>query len=334
MNPQKIKFGVLGSSRVALKGMLPAMHDSELVEIVMIGSRSPEKGKGLAHLYGATFGSYEDVLRNNKVDAVYICFPNSLHEEWTIRALNAGKHVLCEKPAATTYAAAKRMVEVAKKNNIRLLEGLMFRYHPQHAKVKELINNGTLGDLLKFDGCFAFALPERSSTAMNKDLGGGSFNDEFCYPVSASRMIFGEEPQEVFCTIKMDPQSGVDVKVDAMLTYSNNKSAFASSILGSHYQSTYSVLGTKGIVRMGRAYSMPRDTEVKVFLETDDKKEEIIFPYADHFRLMVEDFAKEIIKGSESTKDYEGDLLCEARVLEAARLSDKEKRVVKISEIN
>ena len=118
----KIKFGVLGCSRVALKGMLPAINDSEFAEFEMVGSRSPEKSKEVGTRFGAkSWGSYEDVLKNKNVQAIYVSLPNALHEEWTIKALEAGKHVICEKPTAISYAAAKRMIEAAKKNKVRLL---------------------------------------------------------------------------------------------------------------------------------------------------------------------------------------------------------------------
>lgn len=334
MNSRKVRFGILGTSRVALKGMLPAMRGSEFADLVMVGSRSFEKEKSVAEQFGVKkWGSYEDVLGSKEIDAIYISLPNALHEEWSIRALNAGKHVICEKPAAISYAAAKNMVNAAKRNNVRILEGLMFRYHPQNMKVLDLIRNGEIGEVLRFEGCFAFAMPDPASTGMNKNLGGGSFNDQFCYPIAASRMVFDAEPESVLCQIENDSMSGVSVKVHAMLVYPGGKPAFASSIFGGYYQSTYSILGTKGCVRMGRAYAVPRDMSTKVFLEKDDKTEEIIFPPSDHFRFMVEDFVREVLKGVESRKDYENDLLAEARVLEAARVSDKDGRVVKISEI-
>ena len=125
----------------------------------------------------------------------------------------------------------------------------------------------------------------------------------------------------------------MSIKVHVMLMYAGNKPAFISSLFGSYYQSTYGILGTKAHVRMGRAYAVPRGMETKTFLDKDDNAEEIIVPPADHFRLMLDDFCGEISKGAESTKDFEGDLLAQARVLEAARISDREKRMVKFSEV-
>ncbi len=331
----KVRFGVIGCSRVALKGMLPALRDSELAELVMIGSRDPEKAKEVGTQFGAKkWGTYEEVLKDKELDAIYVSLPNGLHEGWTLKALGTGHHVICEKPTAISYAAAKRMIEAAKRNNVRVMEGFMFRYHPQHARVKELIENDTLGDLLEFEGCFGYAMPAKNSNAMSKELAGGTFNDQLPYPVYSSRMIFNEEPESVFCKTETDPESGVSIKADMTLYYSNGKTAFASSIFGSYYQSTYGVLGTKAYVRMGRAYAVPREMPTKIFLDRDDKVEEIIIPPADHFRLMVDDFCTEVLRGGASAKNFEKDLLTQARVLEAARLSDEGNRIVKISEID
>lgn len=330
---QKVRFGVLGSSRVALKGMLPAMQSSDFAELLMVGSRDKEKAKEVANQFGAKeWGTYEDVLRNNNIDAVYVSLPNAFHEKWSIKALNNGKHVICEKPAALSHGAGKRMVEAAKKNNVRIIEGLMFRHHPQNLKVKEWIRGGVLGELLRFDGVFSYKMPDKSSNAMSKELGGGSFNDQACYPISASRMIFGEEPEAVFSNIEFDPESGVDVRTDTMLFYPKGKIAFATSIFGSYYESSYSVLGTKAHVRMGRAYAVPRDVGTKIFLDKDDRIEEINIPPADHFRAMLDDFCEEILGGSKN-KNFEGDLLAEARVMEAVKISNEEKRIVKIDEL-
>ena len=209
----------------------------------------------------------------------------------------------------------------------------MFRYHPQHAKVKELIANGILGELVRFEGCFSYAMPDRKSNAMNKELAGGSFNDQAPYSIYASRMLFNEEPESVLCNMAYDSESGVTVKTDMVLRYPKDKYAFASSSFGSYFQSTYSILGTKAHIRMSRAYAVPRETETKIFLDSDDAVKEIKIEPADQFRLMVNDFCQEISSGK-TAKNYENDLLAQAKILEVARRSDAEKRIVPLSEID
>lgn len=341
---KKIRFGIIGCSRVVKKSMVRAMDNSVLAELAAIGSRSGEKALEFCltaselaqagrQARGAVYGTYDEVINNNEVDAVYVSLPNALHEEWAIKAARAGKHVLCEKSAATSYAAAKKMVESCKQNDVRLMEGFMFRYHPQHQEIRRMIESGVLGDLLKFNGCFAYPMPEDGSNVMNKDLGGGSLNDSACYPVCASRMIFREEPLSAVCSLKIDAQKGIDTKADILLVYPGGKSAFVSSAFGSCFQSTYSVLGSRARAEAKRAYAVPFDMAVKIILDTGDRSDEVTIGPADHFKLMVDDFCGEILKGKKSEKNFEEDLLAQAKVLEAARVSHGEKRIVNIGEI-
>ena len=133
------------------------MVDSEYAELAMVGSRSEEKAKEVAEQFSCgAWGTYDDIVNNKEINAIYVSLPNSMHEEWSIKALNAGKHVWCEKPAATSFDAAKNMTRAARENGVRLIEGFMFRYHPQHTKIKKIIKEGTLGDPLRFEGCFGY----------------------------------------------------------------------------------------------------------------------------------------------------------------------------------
>lgn len=331
---QRIRFGVIGCSRTAKKNALPALLNSPFAELVMVGSRSPEHARACAEQFGcASYGTYEEVLASKDVDAVYISLPNSLHEEWTIKAAQAGKHAWCEKPAALTYASAKRMVAACRKNNVRLMEGFMFLYHPQHARVKELIRDGTLGEILNFDGRFAVPMPDAQNIRRNAALGGGSYNDAGSYPLRASRMLFDAEPESVVCTLSMDTETQVDIRAEVTLNYPMGRTARISSAFGADFQSTYSVIGSNARIRMERAYAVPRDMSVKIFLERDGKEEEILVEPADHFKLMIDDFCREIPLGKKSTKNYEEDLLAQAHVLEAGRISSVEGRTVRLGEL-
>lgn len=329
----QILFGVLGCSRVAKRSVLPALAASPYAELRLVASRSFDNADACAKMYGCRAGAFEDVLADPDIDAVYISLPNSLHEEWAIKAAEAGKHIWCEKPAALSYESAERMVAAARKNSVRLMEGFMFRSHPQHAKVREMIDAGILGTLLTFEGCFAVPMPATSANSLNKDLGGGCFSDAGMYPIAASRMIFDEEPESVACTLVMDPHTGVDVKVDMVLAYPGGKSAHISSAFGAYFQSTYRVLGTEAHLTVARAYAVPKDRATKIFLNKDDIITEIDVEPADHFQLMLDAFCVEISLGSKSTKRYEEDLRAQARILEASRLSHREQRFVKLSEL-
>ncbi|OGG72641.1 hypothetical protein A3A38_00160 [Candidatus Kaiserbacteria bacterium RIFCSPLOWO2_01_FULL_53_17] len=322
---KKIRFGVLGASRIAKKAAIPAIVDSEYAELAMVGTRSPEKASDLS----VPTGTYEDVLSSKDVDAVYISLPNSLHEEWTVKAAEAGKHVWCEKPAALSYESAERMIAAAQKNNVRLMEGFMFLHHPQHAKVLEIIKSGVLGEITSFEGRFAYPMPDAGNIRLEAELGGGIYNDALVYPIRASRFVFGEEPGSILCNLTMDPTLGVDVKAEATLTYSGGRTASISSAFDPDYRSTYRVIGTKGSLIMERAYAVPKDMPVKIFIERGNTQEEILIEPADHFRLMIDDFCKEVASEAR-TKDYENDLLSQAKILDAGRKSDNQQRIVEI----
>lgn len=335
MVSSKISFGIIGCSRVAKKSFLPAIKDSEKAEIGMIGSRSKEKAIEYCKSFGcSSYGNYEDVVRNENIDVVYVSLPVGMHEEWAIKAAEAGKHVLCEKSSTISLESAKRMVAACKKNNVRLLEGFMFRYHPQHQKVMSMIKEEALGKLLMFQGHFGFPFPENNDPKLNKGLGGGSLNDSAAYPIYASRMLFGEEPISVACKLKMDQELGVDTKADILLNYSDGKVAFISSAFGAYFQSTYSLWGSKSYLKVKRAYAVPKDMRTSIFLDKDDKISEIVIEPADHFKLMIDDFCNKILKGKSNKKKFEDDLLAQARVMEAARTSNKQGRIVKISELS
>lgn len=331
---KKIKFGVIGCSRVAKKSTLPALNSSEMAEIEIIGSRSLEKAKEFCEEFNCnSYGTYEDVLKNKNIDAVYISLPIGLHEEWVVKSAKAGKHILCEKSSTTSLDSAKRMVGICRENNVRILEGFMFKHHPQNKKVLGLIEEGILGDLLAFQGCFGFPFPKEDNIRLKKELGGGVLNDAACYPIYASRMLFGEEPESVFCKLKKDPQLGIDTKADIVLNYSNGKVAFISSSFGASFQSKYGLWGAKSYLNVNRAYAVPKDMQTTIFLNINDEIREITMEPEDHFKLMVDNFCKVISSKEKRIQNFESDLLAQARVLEALRLSDKEDRIVKISEL-
>ena len=314
--------------------MLPAINDATIAEIGMIGSRSPAKAAEYAREFGCdSYGTYNDVLSNDNIDAVYISLPVGLHEEWVIKSAEAGKHILCEKSSTNSLTSAMRMVAACQRNKVRILEGFMFQYHPQHRKVISLIEEGLLGNLLMFHGHLGFPFPDDNDIRLKKELGGGILNDAACYPIYASRMLFKEEPLDVVCRLKTDARFSVDVKADVFLYYSNGKTAFISSAFGAYFQSTYSLWGSRANLTVKRAYAVPKDRKTSIVIDAEDKISEISIEPADHFRLMLDNFCREIFRRQADRNSFELDLLNQARVLEAARISNQEERVVKLSHL-
>lgn len=328
-----LKIGILGCGRIAQKAMIPALNSSKVAELLMIGSRFSKKAKKYSKQFGCKYyGTYEDVLKNKDVEVVYISLPIGLHEKWVIKAAEAGKHILCEKTSTTSFKSAKKMVKSCKKNNVRIMEAFMFKHHPQHKKVKEIIENNELGELLTFYGMYGSPFFDKKDMRLNKKLGGGALNDMGCYPISASRMIFNEEPKSVYCKFKKDTTlDDVDVKADITLNYSNGKVAFCSASYSAYYQTNYSCWGTKSYLKVNRAYAVYSNMKTNISKSIDDDtSEEIIIKAVDQTKLMVESFCKGIF--NEKNQDFEKDLLLQAKVMDAARISDKEKRIVYLSE--
>jgi dTDP-3,4-didehydro-2,6-dideoxy-alpha-D-glucose 3-reductase len=339
---EPLKFGIIGCSRIAKRSVIPAIIKSEFAELEVIGSRSTDKAKEFAKEFNCDkFGTYDDVISDDSVDVVYISTPIGTHAKWSNKAASAGKHVYCEKSATDSFTSAKEMVECSKNNNVRIMEGFMFRFHPQHKKVKELINNNKIGDLDSFYGSFGFPSFPEGDIRYNKELGGGFLNDSGCYPICASRMIFTQEPLSVFYHNSIDSKTGVDVKGTSILTYKNNKTASITYANGNYYQAKYEVWGSEGVISLDRAYSVPSDFITKINLQYnienswEGRTNEIIkVEPTDHFLKMIDIFCMEITGSEKAPFNFEEELLNQAKVMEAHRLSNlshKEKHLDDIS---
>ncbi len=336
-----LKFGIIGCSRIAQKSVIPAILKSEFAELEIIGSRTLDKSKKFSNEFNCQkIGTYDDVISDDSVDVVYISTPIGTHAELSMKAANAGKHVYCEKSSTDSFTSAKEMVECSKNNNVRIMEGFMFRFHPQHQKVKELINDKKIGNLDSFNGSFGFPSFPEGDIRYNKELGGGFLNDSGCYPICASRMIFDEEPLSIFYHNYYDSKNGVDIKGSSILTYKNNKTANATYVNGNYYQAKYEVWGSDGILSLDRAYSVPSDFITKINLQYNiennwaGRKNKIFeIPPTDHFLKMINSFCMEITNKKKSQFNFEEDLLNQAKVMTAHRLSNSTHKEVWLSEI-
>ena len=319
-----LKFGIIGCSRIAKRSVIPAIMKSKYAELEIIGSRSTDKAKEFAKEFNCEkFGTYEDVISDDSVDVVYISTPIHTHAKWSNKATGTGKHVYVEKSSTNNLKAAKKMVECAKENNVRLMEGFMFRFHPQHQKVKELIKEGKIGEVKSFNGIFGFpAFPDGDIR-----YDSGFLMDSGCYPICASRMIFDEEPLGVFCK-QWNNEDSVDVEGSAILFYENGKTATIKYSNGSYYQAKYEVWGTDGMISLDRAYSVPSDFTTKVTLQYNTennwngrKTETFEIQPKDHFLEMLDTFCMEITGTKKAPFNFEQELLNQARTMFAANSS-------------
>ena len=337
-----LRFGIIGCSGIAKRAVIPAILKAEFAELQMIGSRSIDKAKEFSSEFNCkNYGTYEDIISDDSVDAVYISTPIGTHEEWAIKAANAGKHVYCEKSSTTSFESAKKMIEHSKQNNVRIMEGFMFRFHPQHQKVRELIDNNSIGELFSFNASFGFPAFPDGDIRYNSKIGGGFLYDSACYPICASRIIFEQEPISISCTMFKDPKTGVDIKGASHMKYDDEKIASMTYGNGSFYQAKYQVWGTKGIISLERAYSVPPDFKTNVDIEYNDKNdwasiknETFDINPANHFSIMINTFCQEITGDKKSSFNFEEELKNQAKVMEAHRVSSEEKRFVSLDEIN
>ena len=326
-----LKYGLIGCSSFSQKSFFPVMSASKSLEVDFIGSRSIEKSKEWASKYGVpNYGNYEDVINSN-VDVVYIPLPIALHEEWAIKALHAGKHVLCEKSSTISLQSAIDMVRAAKNNNKRIMEAFSFRFHPQHKIINEIVLK-ELGEIQNFYGIYGFPDPVDGDIKWQKKLGGGVLNDMTCYPICASRLIFGDTAESVISHFINDHRYEVDRSNEIMINFKNGKSAHISAGFNNYYQSKYILWGNQGRLTTKRAYAVPPLYQTSVFLDKNDQIVEQIIEVADQFSIMLDVFSKTVTGEIVEPFNFEKDLLDQAKLLEAIRISASDKRLVYLSE--
>ena len=330
----KIRIGIIGCSTIARNSTLPAILKSNNTKLEYIGSRSNNKALEFSKIFDCKkFGTYDDVINDENVDAVYISTPVGNHEEWVLKSAKAGKHILCEKSSTTSFDSAKKMVNTVKENNVRLMEGFMYRFHPSHQKVKKCINENTIGKVFLFSSKYGFPPISKENIRYNKSLGGGILNDAGCYPINATRMLFESEPKSVFCDLIIDKETQVDTKATLLMNFDGNKQSQSSVGYDLEYQSNYELWASDGFLSLTRAYNIPPDMPARLSIKNSNKNEEILIEPVNHFQLMIEVFGSEIIKSNYKKFNFEEDLLNQAKVMEACRISNDEKRYVDIKEI-
>ena len=265
---QKVKWGVLGAANIAVEKVIPAMQHGRLTEVVAIASRDSAKARAAADSLGVprSYGSYEAMLADPEIDAIYNPLPNHLHVPWTKAAAEAGKHVLCEKPIALTTAEARSLIEVRDRTKVKIQEAFMVRTHPQWLRAMEICQSGRLGDLRSYVGTFSYYNDDPSNIRNVAEWGGGALMDIGCYLIITSRMIFGEEPRRVMGCIERDPTSGVDTLTSLMLDYpSGHAIGTCSTRLVPHQR--VQVFGTRGRLEVEIPFNAPPDRPCRLFVD-------------------------------------------------------------------
>jgi xylose dehydrogenase (NAD/NADP) len=288
-----LRLGVLGAARIALGGIMPAARRTDSVEVVAVATRGGKKSREVrdAAPDAELFEDYYSLLRSAGVDAVYVPLPNSMHAEWTIKALEAGKHVLCEKPFALDSEGAQRAVETAQKQGLRVMEGFMFRLHPQTLRLKELLSEGAVGAVMQVITEFGHRLDDPGDVRGIGSLGGGSLGDVGCYCVSGLRLVFRDEPLRASAFARFD-EKGADRELAGVLEFEGGLGVVSCSI-SSARRERLEIVGTEGRISLGtpfRADKAGGKLEITRGGETTAEG----FGEADPYRAELEEFAAAI----------------------------------------
>lgn len=319
----KLRFGVLGVAKIALQKVIPATQAGRNCEVAAIASRDLQKARRAAadHGIAKAYGSYDELLADPEVDAVYNPLPNHLHVPWSIRALERGKHVLCEKPIALSAAEAETLRAARDRSGLLVEEAFMVRTHPQWLRAREVVAAGRIGRLRSVVGCFSYFNDDPANVRNVAGWGGGGLLDIGCYPITISRFLFGEEPRRVAAALERDPRFGTDRLASVWLEFPSGQAVFTCGTQLVSYQRVQ-VLGAKGRIEVEIPWNAPNDRPTRILI--DDGRDvygggiaTIAFDACDQYRIQSELFAQAVLESGTVATPLEDSIL-NMRVLEAA----------------
>lgn len=295
-----VGWGVLGTGKIGARAVIPAIQASSNGRLVAVASRARERAQALAaesRSQARAYGSYEELLADPEVEAVYIPLPNGMHAEWSIRAAEAGKHVLCEKPLALTAAEARRIVDACRAAGVLLLEAFMYRFHPQTRWVQEQLAAGRIGPVRLVRGSFAFDIAARPrDIRLQAALGGGSLMDVGCYPLNYCRMVFGGPPRSAVARVVVPDEAEVELGVAAVLDFGDDRLGVFDCSFQWPRQQRVEIVGQAGRIVVEAPFTPAfNDTVVRVL--SDDETVEHRIAGVDQYRLQVEHFATCVREG-------------------------------------
>src|SRR5215216_2252392 len=266
----KVRWGILGTAKIALAKVIPAMQQSSWCETTAIASRDLSKAKQAAADLNIpnAYGSYEELLADNTVEAVYNPLPNHLHVSWTAKAAESGKHVLCEKPIALSATEARTLLEVRDRTGVRIQEAFMVHTHPQWLETRRRIHSGKIGALRSITGFFSYFNDDLTNIRNQLELGGGALMDIGCYPITISRWMYATEPRRVLGLIERDAEFGTDVLTTAVLDFPNGHSTFTCSTRLAPYQRMI-FHGTEGWIEVLIPFNAPNDEPTQILLDAE-----------------------------------------------------------------
>jgi predicted dehydrogenase len=314
----KVRWGVLSTAHIGTAVVIPAMQQGAYCEVAAIASRDLEKAEAEAQRLGIpmAYGSYEELLADSQIDAIYNPLPNHLHVPWSIKALEAGKHVLCEKPIAPTVAEAQRLLDAAKQYpQLKVMEAFMYRFHPQWQLARKMVQEGKIGTLRTIHSFFSYYNDDPHNIRNIPEVGGGGMLDIGCYNVSLSRFIFGAEPQRVSAIVEYDPQLKTDRLDSGILDFGQGTSTFTCSTQLAPYQRV-NIFGTEGRIEIEIPFNAPANRPCKMWYQHANELEEILLDTCNQYTLQGDQFSLAILNNTDVPTPLE-DAIANLRVIEA-----------------
>jgi predicted dehydrogenase len=328
----KLRWGILGAAKIAVNKVIPAMRSCAYDEVVALASRDSEKAARLARELEIprAFGSYEELLADAAIDAVYLPLPNHLHVPWSIRAAEAGKHVLCEKPIALSVEECQALIAARDRTGVRIGEAFMIRTHPRWLRARDLVRSGAVGELRAVYGSFSYFNTDASNIRNVAAFGGGALLDVGCYLIQSSRFLFGTEPLEASAVADLDPAFGTDRLTSAILRFpSGGHSMFTCSTQAVWHQRVQ-ILGETGRIEIEVPFNPPPDRSSRIAISRGSGPAEVEeFAPCDQFTIQADLFSRAVLNREEVPTPLEDSLLNMA-VLEAVAEAARTARTVRV----
>lgn len=328
-----LKWGVLGCASIAKRAVIPGIKGSDRNIVAAIASRDLNKSKAVADELGipTAYGSYEELLADESIDAVYIPLPNHLHLEWTKRAAEAGKHILCEKPLALNAREAQEMADACRRAGVQLSEAFMYRWHPRYEQIAEIIASGEIGEVRGIASSFTFNNAKDSSNVRyRKEWGGGSLYDVGCYPISAARFLLGKEPVAATAHAFFSPEhDDVDMMLSGLLEFEGGQALTFDCGMWAAFRNPLEVLGTEGRIEVPSAYVTSAPGSANFIVHSGGGRREVQSDSVNAYTAQV-DAMHAAITGEKPLKFAPEDAVSNMKVIDACLRSARERARIEL----
>ena len=320
----KVRWGVISTARIGVDLVIPAMQGQNFCDVTAIASRDLHKAQAVAGQLGIpkTYGSYEELFADPEIDAVYNPLPNHMHLEWTVKALEAGKHVLSEKPSGLNTVETEEMGAVASRYpDLKLMEAFMYRFHPQWQLARQMVLDGEVGELRTIQTFFSFYNDDPTNIRNIKAYGGGAMMDIGCYAISTARFIFGEEPKQLVGIVEYDPNMEIDRMASAILDFGRGTAEFTVSTQVEPYQRVH-IVGSRGWLQIEIPFNAPTDRPCKLWHQKGGDVKEIILETANQYTRQAEVYCNAILEDTEVPTPWT-DAIANMKAIDAVFESDR-----------